>query len=90
MLHSLSLHSSTPLIPTVLRPTIALINSTTQKASTQRAALTAELVDKTLVTGWMYAPSGIEGRPALIAISQAVEVLCEELGTGIIRWLKVN
>jgi hypothetical protein len=90
MLLSLSLHSSTPLIPKVLKPTLSLIKSTTEPRSVTRADLFADVVDKTLLTGWMYAPSGLEGRPALIAISGAMQILCAELGLGIIRWLKVS
>jgi hypothetical protein len=86
LLHTLELHANPPL-PHVLPATLRLIERTSDGES--KAKLFEEVVQKAIVSGWMYAPSGPEGRVVLINISREVEMLCGTLGIGIVRWLKV-
>ncbi|KAL1411796.1 hypothetical protein Q8F55_002763 [Vanrija albida] len=81
--HSLSLHSAP--LPHVLPVTLALVAHLEGK---KQADAYADIVDKALVSGWAYAPSGAEGRAVLINIANTLETLCGVLGTGIARWLK--
>lgn len=85
-IHTLSLHANPPLRH-VLSLGLDLINRTTS-AST-RADRLAEIMEKGLVSGWIYAPPGLEGREVLINIAKMLEIMCDVLQTGIIRWLKV-
>lgn len=85
LVHSLSLHS-TPL-PHVLPITLTLVSHLEGK---KKADALSDIVDKALVSGWAYAPSGSEGREVLINVAATLETLCGVLGTGIARWLKVG
>jgi hypothetical protein len=86
-IHTLSLLPNPPL-PHVLSLALDLVSMTTK--GEKRAARLSEIVDKSLVKGWTYAPPGIEGRPVLVNLAHQLELLCEILGTGIVRWLKVS
>ncbi|WOO80090.1 uncharacterized protein LOC62_03G003601 [Vanrija pseudolonga] len=83
LVHSLSLHSAP--LPHVLPVTLSLVAHLDSKA---RADALSDIVDKALVSGWAYAPSGAEGRAVLINVAATLETLCGVLGTGIARWLK--
>ena len=87
LIHTLSMHANPPMghvLPVALR---LVERSTVEK---ERAERYSEILDKAVVQGWTYAPSGAEGRRVLSNIAREVEVLCSVLGTGIIRWLKVG
>lgn len=87
LLHTLSLHPNPPL-PHVLPLALDLIDRTTR--GEQRADLLAEVMDKAILTGWLYAPSGPEGRAVLTQIARDLERMCEVIGWGILRWMKVR
>lgn len=84
--HTLSLHANPPL-KHVLPAALAIVHSLEGK---KKADAYSEIVDRALVAGWTYAPSGAEGRLVLIDIAANLETICKELGTGIARWLKVS
>lgn len=84
--HTMTLHANPP-FKHVLPAALTIVRSLDGK---KRADAYTEIVEKDLVAGWQYAPSGAEGRPVLIAIAEDLEQLCAELGTGIARWLKVS
>lgn len=86
-IHTLSLHANPPL-PHVLPLALKLISKTTE--GIKRAERLSEIMDKSLVRGWSYAPPGLEGRPVLINIAHQLDLMCEVMGTGIARWLKVS
>jgi hypothetical protein len=85
-IHTLSLHANPPL-PHVLPLALNLISKTTQ--GVKRAERLSEIMDKSIVRGWTYAPPGIEGRPVLINIAHQLDLMCGVIGSGIVRWLKV-
>ncbi len=87
LVHTLSLHANPPL-PHVLPLTLRLVERSTVGAG--RAERYAEIMDKAIIQGWTYAPSGKEGRVVLIDIARELELLCSVQGTGIARWLKVR
>lgn len=87
IIHTMGLHASPPLTG-VLKAAVRLINLTT--AGKEKADAMAEVVDKGVIQGWTYAPSGIEGRRVLMSVAEDLELLCRELGVGIVRWLKVR
>jgi hypothetical protein len=86
-IHTLSLHAKSPL-PHVLPLALALVDRTTEGA--KRAARLGEIMDKGLVSGWTYAPSGAEGRVISTNIAQQLEIMCGVMSTDIVRWLKVR
>ena len=85
--HTMSLHPSPPLTG-VLPLAIKLIDLTTTGKA--RAEALADLMEKGIVHGWTYAPSGKEGRAILIGIARDLETMCGVLEEGIVRWLKVS
>lgn len=87
LIHTLSLRSNPPL-PHVLGITVKLLDRTTE--GDKRSARLSEMMDRGILQGWIYAPSGIEGRPVLINVAEELEIMCGALGTGILRWMKVN
>ena len=86
LIHTLSLHSSPPL-KGVLRVAVNLIKKSLQ--GKELAEAYTQVMEKGIINGWTYAPSGMEGRKVLITIAGDLELLCTELGDGIVRWLKV-
>jgi hypothetical protein len=86
MVHTLSLNANPPLRG-VLEAVLDLVRRVS--SGEKRAERYAEIVDKSIVQGWTYAPSGLEGRAVLIHIAGEVEILCKALGSAIVRWLKV-
>jgi len=84
--HTMSLHPSPPLTG-VLSVAIRLIDMTTTGQA--RAEALADLMEKGIVHGWTYAPSGKEGRAVMILIARDLETMCGVLGEGIVRWMKV-
>lgn len=82
--HTLSLHASPPLTH-VLPAALSIVK---HLDGHRRADAYTDIVDKALVAGWAYAPSGAEGRAVLTDVAGTLETLCAELGTGIARWLK--
>ncbi|KAK8861646.1 hypothetical protein IAR55_002469 [Kwoniella newhampshirensis] len=86
LIHTLSLHSNPPL-EAILPITLKSVEKCTDRGE-KRTKRYEEIVDKALVQGWTYAPSGIDGKPVLIHVAEEVELLCGVLGTGIVRWLK--
>lgn len=47
-------------------------------------------VEQGVIDGWQYAPSGMPGLEVMIEIGVGVEMLCEKVGVGMIRWLNVS
>lgn len=88
LVHTLSLHSNPPLTG-VLEITLRLVTRVTEKGSEERSKVYTEIMERAIVQGWTYAPSGIEERAVLVDIARNVKVMCDVLGTGIARWLKV-
>lgn len=86
-IHTLSLHANPPL-PHVLPLTLSLINRST--SGEKQAERMTEIMEKGLVSGWTYAPPGLEGRAILVNIDVMLETMCSVLGISIIRWLKVR
>lgn len=86
-IHTLSLHANPPLT-SVLPTALELIARTTEGSS--RADRLGEIMEKALISGWTYAPPGLEGRDVMINVAKMLESMCGILGTGIIRWLKVS
>ncbi|RXK41344.1 hypothetical protein M231_01249 [Tremella mesenterica] len=87
LIHTLSLHANPPLSH-VLPVTIKLVEKSLQGQGERRAMMYEEMMDKAIVQGWIYAPPGAEGKIVLIGIAQSVEIMCDALGMGILRWLK--
>ncbi len=91
LIHTLSLHSNPP-IRNALPMTIKLVKMMKMKqpdGGENKADIWSEIIDKYLIAGWMYTTSARESRPVLIDLSEGVMALCEVLGSGIARWLKV-
>lgn len=86
LIHTLSLPSITPL-PHVMPLTLELIGRASE--GEKKAELLSEVMDKAVLTGWMYAPSGAEGRVVLTQVAKDLEQICGVLGAGILRWMKV-
>jgi hypothetical protein len=86
LVHTISLHPSPPL-EGVMDVAIRLIEMTT--SGKERADVLADVVEKGIIQGWTYAPSGKEGRVVLIAIAKNLELLCAVFQEGIVRWIKV-
>ncbi|WVQ74708.1 hypothetical protein IAR50_004312 [Cryptococcus sp. DSM 104548] len=87
LVHSLALHPHPPL-PSILPITLRVLHHTTDSGSEERGKWIAEIMEKRFVDGWMYAKDGKEGRETLVNLAEELEVMCKELGTGIVRWLK--
>ena len=87
LVHTLSLHPSPPLSG-VMSVAIDLIDATTE--GKEKAGVMGEVVEKGVIQGWTYAPSGKDGRAVLIAVAADLELLCQTLGEGIVRWMKVS
>lgn len=87
LIHTLSLHSNPPLSQ-VMPIALKLIDRNFE--GERKAERLSEIMDKALLQGWMYAPSGLEGRPVLINTAKELEMVCGSMGTGIVRWLKVS
>ncbi len=92
--HSISLHPSPPspsLLPIALPLLLThLLPKITSPTSSERAEIIAEAVEKGLINGWNYAPTGKAGEEGLRAVAEGVEVICQEVGMGVVRWLKVS
>lgn len=90
MIHTLSLHSPNGRICRVLNATIKLLDRTAD--GRKRADRLANIMQKGVIDGWQYAPSGADGRAVLIQVAEQVEALCAEyaMGEGIVRWLRVR
>lgn len=86
-IHTLSLHAKSPL-PHVLPLALDLVDRTTE--GVKCAQRLSEIMDKGLVSGWTYAPSGAEGRVISTNIAQQLEIMCGVMSTDIVRWLKVR
>lgn len=89
IIHTLSLHAPNARNTRILGIALALIEKTCE--AKHRSDRLGDIVQKAIVDGWQYAPSGAEGRVVLIQISEQLEMLCNDqaLGEGIVRWLKV-
>lgn len=86
-IHTLSLHANPPL-PQVLPLTLRLVQRST--SGEKKAERLTEIMEKGIVSGWTYAPPGVDGRAVLVNIAHMLETMCDALGTGIVRWLKVS
>ncbi|WWC60391.1 uncharacterized protein I303_102963 [Kwoniella dejecticola CBS 10117] len=87
LIHTISLQSNPPL-KGVLDITVKLIDKCTVEYSKERTEWYCGIVEKGIIQGWLYAPSGLEGRAVLIHVNEMLGLFCELMGTGIIRWLK--
>lgn len=91
--HSISLHPSPPSPPllTVALPVLfRLLRLTLPMESATRAVAIAKAVDNGMINGWLYAPHGIQGKTGILEVAKAVEILCGEVGCGVLRWFKVS
>ena len=86
LIHTMSIHANPP-VYNALSTAMRVVNLVTNGKTT--AERYAEVMEKGIIQGWIYAPSGKEGRPVLINIAKQVESMCQVLGPGIVRWLKV-
>ncbi|WWC68541.1 uncharacterized protein I206_102470 [Kwoniella pini CBS 10737] len=87
LIHTISLQSNPPL-KGILEITIKLIQKCNENYSKEMIDFYSEIIEKGIIQGWIYAPSGLEGRSILIHINEMLLVFCDLMGTGIIRWLK--
>jgi hypothetical protein len=91
--HSISLHPSAP-EPPVLVPALgqlfALLRVLYPGEEGEAAKQVEQAVERGLVNGWAYAKSGREGTEALVGVARGVEMLCAEVGLGVLRWLRVR
>ncbi|ORX35210.1 hypothetical protein BD324DRAFT_603248 [Kockovaella imperatae] len=87
LIHTLSIHPDQPLSG-VLETALKLINRTTKGRDKVKAERIEEIMDKAIIKGWIYAPAGQKGRASVIHIAKQLETLCEEVGSGMVRWLK--
>ena len=87
LIQTLSIHANPPL-EGAFEATLQLVNRTTK--GKERADRIAEIMDKAILQGWMYAVSGKEGRQVLIEVARQLELMCKEIKAGIVRWLKVS
>ena len=89
LIHTLTIHPDPPL-DGVLDVTLSLLRRTTKGKEKERTERIDEIMDKAIIKGWMYAPPGQQGRAVVIQIARQVETMCEEIGSGVVRWLKVS
>lgn len=87
LIHTLSLHPNPPVYK-VLPIALHLIEYTNSPGE-KRTELYGEIMEKHFVQGWVYAPSGIEGKVILVGLGKELIIMCDLLGPGIVRWLKV-
>jgi hypothetical protein len=91
--HSISLHP-TPPEPGILVPSLEelfrLLGILHPEDSGEKAKHVEQAVERGLVNGWAYAKSGEEGAEALVGVAKGVEILCREIGVGVVRWLRVS
>lgn len=75
-----------------MRVTLELVYRMTeaQGRGRERGELVQEIMDKGIIQGWIYAPSGKEGRQAGIKIARDLEVFTGFVKEGVLRWLKVS
>ncbi|WVO18670.1 hypothetical protein L204_106390 [Cryptococcus depauperatus] len=86
LLHTLTLHPSPP-----LRKVLPITLKTLQHAipeGRERTIVYSEVIENKFIQGWTYAPSGLEGREVLINIAEELQVMCDIMGVGIVRWFK--
>ncbi|ADV20760.1 hypothetical protein I305_04122 [Cryptococcus gattii E566] len=86
LIHTLSLHPNPPVYK-VLPIALHLIEYTSSPGE-KRTELYGEIMEKHFVQGWVYAPSGIEGKVVLVGLGKELIIMCDLLGPGIVRWLK--
>jgi hypothetical protein len=90
LIHTLSMHGSHE-VPDpdniAMRTTMKLIWRLW--SGQERMELVEEVMEKGLIQGWLYSPSGQEGRVVGIKIARDLKVVIGYLGEGIVRWLKV-
>lgn len=87
LIHTLSLHPNPPVYK-VLPITLHLIEYTNPPGR-ERTELYGNIMEKHFVQGWVYAPSGIEGKVVSIGLAEELIIMCDLLGPAIVRWLKV-
>ncbi|WVW80226.1 hypothetical protein I302_102204 [Kwoniella bestiolae CBS 10118] len=87
LIHTISLSSNPPL-KGLLGTSLKVVERCTEPGTRQRTIYYSEIVEKGIIQGWTYAPSGIEGRGVLMNINEMVEEMSEVMGSGILRWLK--
>ncbi|WVQ93492.1 hypothetical protein IAU59_000566 [Kwoniella sp. CBS 9459] len=86
LIHTLSLNSNPPLTDVL---DIALdLTFKCREGGEKRTEVLEDIMEKAIVQGWVYAPSGLEGRVVLVHLAKMMEQMCEVMGTGIVRWLK--
>ncbi|OXG45980.1 hypothetical protein J010_05704 [Cryptococcus neoformans] len=86
LIHTLSLHPNPPVYK-VLPITLHLIEYTNPPGR-ERTELYGNIMEKHFVQGWVYAPSGIEGKVVSIGLAEELIIMCDLLGPAIVRWLK--
>ncbi|OCF31630.1 hypothetical protein I317_06121 [Kwoniella heveanensis CBS 569] len=86
LIHTISLNSNPPL-GDVLDITLKLTFRCREEGE-KRTKVLEDIMEKGIVQGWVYAPSGLEGREVSIHIARMMERMCGVMGTGITRWLK--
>lgn len=91
--HSISLHPSPPNPPILvhaLKVLFRLLPLIHDPSTTEHADEIALAVEHGIKDGWQYAPSVMDGIEIMIEIGMAVELVSEEVDTGIIRWLNAS
>lgn len=67
-----------------------MLHKATPEGSAERDKHIEEAIEHGIISGWIFAPSGAEGIANLAAIAEGVEMICEEAGLGVARYLKVR
>ena len=86
LVHTLSLHANPP-VKGVLPVLVRLVER--GFSGEKRAKVWEDVMEKSICQGWIYAPPGPEGKPVLVDKAEQLEIMCDVLGEGIARWLKV-
>lgn len=93
MQHSISLHPTPPNPPVLvhgLTTLFRLLPLVRDPTSEEYANEVASAVNQGIKDGWQYAPSGMDGIEMMVEIGMGVELVCKEIGLGVIRWLNVS
>lgn len=67
-----------------------MLEKATPEGSAERDKYIEEAIEHGIINGWIFAPSGQEGIANLAAIAEGVQMICNKIGLGIARYLKVR
>lgn len=91
LIHTASMHGSHEVPDAeglVVRTTMQLVWRLWE--GQERMEKVEDVMEKGIIHGWTYSPSGEEGRLVGVKIARDLQAVIEYLGEGIIRWLKVS